>query len=75
MTAQRTAADTDTTENLRLISHTDLTQFDTCLEDRCQIFYQFPEIDSSVCGKIKQDLVIVINSCYDFNLRIFFTQI
>ena len=59
MAAQRAAADTDTSENLRLISHTDLTQFDTCLEDRCQIFYQFPEIDSSVCGKIKQDLVIV----------------
>ena len=59
MAAQRAAADTDTSENLRLISHTDLTQLNTCFEDRRQILYQFTKVDSSVCGKIKENLVVV----------------
>ena len=59
MAAQRATADTDTSENLRLISHTDLTQLNTCFEDRLQILYQLTKVDSYHCGKIKEKLVDV----------------
>ena len=59
MTAETSSADTYSTENLCLITYTDLTKFDSGLENRCKILYQLAEIDSSVGGKIKQYFIIV----------------
>ena len=74
MTAQRSSADTDTAQNLGLIPDTDLTQFDSSTEHTCQIFYQFTEIDSSVCGKIKQQFIVVkrILCLYQFHRKTMF---
>ena len=59
MTAEASAADTDTAHDLRLITDTNLAQFDTCLEYRSQILYQLTEINSSVCCKVKKDFIVV----------------
>ena len=36
-----------------------LTKLDPGLKYRCQILYQLTEINPSICGKIKQNLVII----------------
>ena len=59
MAAQRTTTDTNTTQNLSLITYTDLTKFDSCLKYRSQILNQLSKVNSSVCGKIKQNLIII----------------
>ena len=59
MAAQLPATDTDTANHLRLITNTDLTELDPCLEYRCQILYQFTEINSSICNKVEQYFIIV----------------
>ena len=52
-------ADTNTTHDFGLVPHADLPQFNPRLKYRGQIFYQLPEVDSSLRGKIKQNLIIV----------------
>ena len=59
MTAQRTSTNTDTAKDFGLITDTDLTQLDSGTEYTSQIFYQLTEIDTSVCGKVKQQFVVV----------------
>ena len=59
MTAQRSAADADSAQNLRLVAHADLAQLDPRFENTCKILYQLSEIHSSVCRKIKQNLIVV----------------
>ena len=59
MTAEASATDTDTAHDLRLITDTNLAQFDTCLEYRSQILHQLTEINSSVCCKVKKDFIVV----------------
>ena len=57
--AQHTAADADSAENLRLIAHTDLPQFNPHLKHCRQIFYELTEIDPSVRRKIEEHFVVV----------------
>ena len=59
MTAQRTSADTDSSQDLSLIPDTDLTQFNSGLKYGSQILYQLPEIYTSISSKIKQYLIII----------------
>ena len=59
MTAQRTSTDTDAAKDFGLITDTDLAQLDSGTEDRCKIFYQLAEIDTSVRRKLKEQLIIV----------------
>ena len=59
MAAKLSSADPDSSADLRLISYTDLAKFDPGTEYRCQILYQFTEINSSVCGKVKQHFIVV----------------
>ena len=59
MTAQWPSTNTDSTTDLGLISHADLTKFNTGAEHTSQIFYQFPEINSSICCKIKKQFIVV----------------
>ena len=77
MTAETSSADTYSTENLCLITYTDLTKFDSGLENRCKILYQLAEIDSSVGGKIKQYFIIVksILRIDQFHFQIMFTYL
>ena len=55
--AQRAAADTQTTEHLSLVAHTDLAQLDAGAEDRGEILDEITEVDAAVGGEIKQHLV------------------
>src|SRR5699024_2731794 len=57
--AQRPSADSHSAEDLCLITHTNLAQFDTRLKHSRQILDQLTKIDSSVCRKIKEHLVVV----------------
>ena len=59
MTAQRSSADTDSSHDLSLISHTYLAQLDAGLKYTCKILYQLSEVNSSICRKIKQHLIII----------------
>ena len=59
MTAQRPSTDTDSTYDLGFVPDTYLTQLDPGLKYRRQILYQLTEINPSICGKIKQNLVII----------------
>ena len=59
LAAEFSAADTDTAQDLRLIPHADLPQFDSCPEHCRQIFDQFPKVHAVVRGEIKQQLAVV----------------
>ena len=59
MAAQRPSTDTDSTYDLGFVPDTYLTQLDPGLKYRRQILYQLAEINPSICGKIKQNLVII----------------
>ena len=64
MAAQRPSTDADTTADLCLITDTNLTQLDTGLEHTCQILYQFAEVDTSVCCKIEENLIVIKGILY-----------
>src|SRR5699024_5023239 len=53
------AADSDTSQDLGLISDTDLTKFYPGLENCRQVLHQLPEVNPSICSKIKKDLIII----------------
>ena len=59
MTAERSAAYSNTSHHLGLIPDTDLTKLDSRAEYRCQILYELPEVNSAVCCKVEQQLVSV----------------
>ena len=59
MTAKFSSTDSNPTHDLCLITDTDLAQLDSGPENRCKIFYQLAEIDTSVRRKIKEQLIIV----------------
>ena len=59
MTAEASAADSDTAEYFCFVPHTDLAKFYPGLKNGCQVFYQKSEIDSAVSCKIKQHFIIV----------------
>ena len=59
ITAKPSATDANAAENLCLIPHTYLTQLNTCLEYRCQIFDQLTEIHSAIRREIKQYLAVI----------------
>ena len=59
MAAQSSSTDTHSSQNLCLISDTDLPQFNPRLKHCCQIFYQVTEINTSVRSKIKQYFIII----------------
>ena len=59
MTAQRPSADADSSHNLCLIPHANLTQFNPGLKHAGQVLYKLPEINPAVCSKVKQHLIII----------------
>ena len=59
MAAKPPPADTDPSQDFGFIPHADLTQFDPRLKHTCQILYQLPEVDPSVCCKIKQHFIVI----------------
>ncbi len=71
VTAQRSAANPDSPQNLGLIPHTDLTQFNTGFKHSRQILHQFPEINTTIRSKIEQNLIVVksIFRIYQFHLQ------
>ena len=64
MAAKRSSADPDPTHDLCLITDAYLAQLDPGLKYRSKILYQLSEIDSSVCRKIKQDLIVIEGILY-----------
>ena len=59
MTAKRSAADANASYNFRLVPDANLAKLNPGLKYGCKILYQLTEIDSSICRKIKKDLVII----------------
>ena len=59
MAAQRPSTDTDSAYDLGFVPDAYLTKLDPGLKYRRQILYQLTEINPSICGKIKQNLVII----------------
>ena len=59
MTAQASSADSDASQNLRLIPDSDLTQLNSRTEHTGQILNQLPEIDPSVRRKVKQHFIVI----------------
>ena len=57
--AKTPAADADSSQDFCLIPHADLPQLNPCFEHTRQILYQLPEVNPSVCCKIKQHFVII----------------
>ena len=59
MTAKWPAAYANATHDLRLVANADLTKLDPGLEHAGEVLYELAEVDPSVGGEIKQDLVVV----------------
>ena len=59
MTAETSAADTDSSKNFCFISYTNLAKFNSCLKNRCKILYQLAKINSAVCCKVKQHFIVI----------------
>ena len=72
MTAKGSSADSHTAYDLGFISHADLTQLDPGLKHRCKILYQFTEVDTSVCCKIEENLIVIKGILYidQFHLQL-----
>ena len=59
MAAERPSADPDPSEDLCLVTDTDLTQLDPRAEYARQILYQVAEVDAAVRCKVEKDLAVV----------------
>lgn len=76
MAAKRTSANSDSSQNFRLIPNTNLTKFDSGLKNRRQILYQLTEVNSSVCREIKQNFVVIkgVFHIYQFHIQAVFSD-
>ena len=66
MTTQCSSAYSKTTENLCLVSYTDLPEFNSCFKNRCKVFYKIPEINyirKSASKSSYEGLENIINGC------------
>ena len=59
MTAEGSAAYTYTPENLGFVAYTNLAKLDTGLENGGEILNKITEVNTPVCRKIEQHLIIV----------------
>ena len=59
MAAELPSAGAQAPEDLGLITYADLPKLDPGMKYRSQVLYEIPEVDPSVCRKIKQDLGII----------------
>ena len=77
MAAQTSSTYTDSTKNLRFITNTDLSKFNTCFENCCEILYKLTEINSAVCRKIKQYFIVIkcIFRIYQLHLQTMLTNL
>ena len=69
MTAQTSAAASDSAHHLGFISDTDLAQLDSHLENSCQILYQLSEVHSAVSCEIENYLAVVKGVLHIYKLH------
>ena len=55
--AEGSAADAETAQHLRLVTHADLAQLDACAEHRREILHQLTEVHATFGGEEEYDLV------------------